>query len=59
MITSLFGFLSAFSHSFAMFVTMRFFTGLGLSGINLSTVVLGGSCAINLVYLGDIHFLCL
>lgn len=39
-ITALFGFASAFSYNFPMFAAMRFFTGLGLSGISIITVVL-------------------
>uniref|UniRef100_A0A3P8TFT5 Solute carrier family 22 member 6 n=1 Tax=Amphiprion percula TaxID=161767 RepID=A0A3P8TFT5_AMPPE len=39
-ITALFGFASAFAHSFPMFAAMRFFTGLGLSGISIISMVL-------------------
>ncbi|XP_028303635.1 solute carrier family 22 member 7-like [Gouania willdenowi] len=38
--TAFFGFASAFSHNFLMFVSMRFFTGVGLSGISMITYVL-------------------
>ncbi|XP_073329784.1 solute carrier family 22 member 7-like [Pagrus major] len=38
--TTVFGFASAFSSSFIMFAAMRFFTGLGLSGTSIVTVVL-------------------
>ncbi|XP_073319495.1 solute carrier family 22 member 7-like [Pagrus major] len=38
--TTVFGFTSAFSSNFVMFAAMRFFTGLGLSGISLITVAL-------------------
>uniref|UniRef100_A0A8C4DWY2 Solute carrier family 22 member 6 n=1 Tax=Dicentrarchus labrax TaxID=13489 RepID=A0A8C4DWY2_DICLA len=40
MITTFFGFASAFSYNFAMFAVMRFFTGFGISGISIITVVL-------------------
>uniref|UniRef100_A0A3B5BCQ8 Solute carrier family 22 member 6 n=1 Tax=Stegastes partitus TaxID=144197 RepID=A0A3B5BCQ8_9TELE len=40
MITSVFGFASAFSYNFPMFAAMRFFTGLGISGISIISVVL-------------------
>lgn len=40
-VTAFFGFASAFSHNFAMFATMRLFTGMGLAGISLITIVLG------------------
>ncbi|XP_035515646.1 uncharacterized protein LOC118326710 [Morone saxatilis] len=39
-ITTFFGFASAFSYNFAMFAVMRFFTGFGISGISIITVVL-------------------
>uniref|UniRef100_A0A8C9ZHY4 Solute carrier family 22 member 6 n=1 Tax=Sander lucioperca TaxID=283035 RepID=A0A8C9ZHY4_SANLU len=38
--TTFFGFASAFSYNFAMFAVMRFFTGFGLSGISIITIVL-------------------
>ncbi|XP_026159364.1 solute carrier family 22 member 7-like isoform X1 [Mastacembelus armatus] len=38
--TTLFGFASAFSYNFAMFAAMRFFTGFGISGISIITMVL-------------------
>ncbi|XP_067352658.1 solute carrier family 22 member 7-like [Channa argus] len=38
--TTFFGFASAFSHNFPMFAVTRFFTGLGISGISIITVVL-------------------
>ncbi|XP_059196834.1 solute carrier family 22 member 7-like [Centropristis striata] len=38
--TALFGFASAFSYNFAMFAAMRFFTGFGLSGISIISIVL-------------------
>uniref|UniRef100_A0A672YJU4 Solute carrier family 22 member 6 n=1 Tax=Sphaeramia orbicularis TaxID=375764 RepID=A0A672YJU4_9TELE len=38
--TTVFGFASAFSQHFALFVVMRFFTGVGLSGISIITIVL-------------------
>ncbi|XP_070768708.1 uncharacterized protein [Enoplosus armatus] len=41
MITAFFGFASAFSYNFTMFSAMRFFTGFGLSGISIITIVLG------------------
>ncbi|XP_049424869.1 solute carrier family 22 member 7-like [Epinephelus fuscoguttatus] len=37
---AIFGFASAFSYNFAMFAAMRFFTGLGISGISIITIVL-------------------
>ncbi|XP_049901484.1 solute carrier family 22 member 7-like [Epinephelus moara] len=37
---AIFGFASAFSYNFAMFAAMRFFTGLGMSGISIITIVL-------------------
>ncbi|XP_030280198.1 solute carrier family 22 member 7-like isoform X2 [Sparus aurata] len=40
MTTTVFGFASAFSSSFAMFAAMRFFAGFGLSGISIITIVL-------------------
>ncbi|XP_008285702.1 solute carrier family 22 member 7-like, partial [Stegastes partitus] len=40
MITSVFGFASAFSYNFPMFAAMRFFTGLGISGISIISIVL-------------------
>ncbi|XP_037621374.1 solute carrier family 22 member 7-like isoform X1 [Sebastes umbrosus] len=40
MTTAFFGFASAFSYNFVMFAAMRFFTGVGLSGISIITVVL-------------------
>ncbi|XP_017263797.1 solute carrier family 22 member 7 [Kryptolebias marmoratus] len=39
-ITAVFGFASAFSYNFSMFAAMRFFTGFGLSGIIIVSVVL-------------------
>ncbi|KAK2817095.1 hypothetical protein Q5P01_025286 [Channa striata] len=39
-ITTFFGFASAFSHNFTMFAVTRFFTGLGISGVSIITVVL-------------------
>ncbi|KAM9315239.1 solute carrier family 22 member 7-like [Pholidichthys leucotaenia] len=38
--TALFGFASAFSYDFSVFVAMRFFTGLGISGISIISTVL-------------------
>uniref|UniRef100_A0A3B3DD73 Solute carrier family 22 member 6 n=2 Tax=Oryzias melastigma TaxID=30732 RepID=A0A3B3DD73_ORYME len=38
--TTLFGFASAFSYNFPMFVAMRFLTGLGISGISIVSIVL-------------------
>ncbi|XP_034745850.1 solute carrier family 22 member 7b.1 isoform X1 [Etheostoma cragini] len=38
--TTFFGFASAFSYNFTMFAVMRFFTGFGLSGISIITIVL-------------------
>ncbi|XP_070847024.1 solute carrier family 22 member 7-like [Chaetodon trifascialis] len=38
---SVFGFTSAFSYNFTMFAVMRFFTGVGMSGISIITIVLG------------------
>nr|XP_046273581.1 solute carrier family 22 member 7-like [Scatophagus argus] len=38
--TTFFSLASAFSHKFAMFCAMRFFTGVGMSGISIITVVL-------------------
>ncbi|KAM8772701.1 solute carrier family 22 member 7-like isoform 1-T1 [Acanthopagrus schlegelii] len=38
--STVFGFTSAFSSNFTMFAVMRFFTGLGLSGSSMVTVVL-------------------
>ncbi|KAM4594444.1 solute carrier family 22 member 7-like [Fundulus diaphanus] len=39
-ITAIFGFASAFSYNFAMFAAMRFFTGFGISGISIVSIVL-------------------
>ncbi|XP_030595109.1 solute carrier family 22 member 7-like [Archocentrus centrarchus] len=39
-VTAFFGIASAFSYNFPMFATMRFFTGLGLSGISIISIVL-------------------
>ncbi|MEQ2239330.1 hypothetical protein ILYODFUR_003326 [Ilyodon furcidens] len=39
-ITTIFGFASAFSYNFAMFAAMRFFTGFGISGISIVSIVL-------------------
>ncbi|XP_044045137.1 solute carrier family 22 member 7-like isoform X2 [Siniperca chuatsi] len=38
--TTFFGFASAFSSNFSMFAAMRFFTGFGISGISIITLVL-------------------
>ncbi|XP_029915678.1 solute carrier family 22 member 7-like [Myripristis murdjan] len=38
--TSLFGVLSAFSTSYVMFVTMRFFTGVAIAGLTIMSYVL-------------------
>lgn len=38
--TTVFGYASAFSYNFIMFAVMRFFTGLGLSGISVVTLAL-------------------
>uniref|UniRef100_A0A3P9IH92 Solute carrier family 22 member 7b, tandem duplicate 1 n=1 Tax=Oryzias latipes TaxID=8090 RepID=A0A3P9IH92_ORYLA len=38
--TTLFGFASAFSYNFPMFVAMRFLTGVGISGISIVSIVL-------------------
>ncbi|KAF7217989.1 solute carrier family 22 member 7-like [Nothobranchius furzeri] len=38
--TAIFGFASAFSLSFPMFAAMRFFTGFGISGISIVSIVL-------------------
>ncbi|KAM4603357.1 solute carrier family 22 member 7-like [Polymixia lowei] len=38
--TIFFGFASAFSYSFAMFAVMRFFTGFGITGISIISIVL-------------------
>ena len=38
--STVFGFTSTFSSNFTMFAVMRFFTGLGLSGSSMVTVVL-------------------
>ncbi|XP_076004179.1 solute carrier family 22 member 7-like [Genypterus blacodes] len=38
--TIIFGFASAFSDNFTMFAVMRFFTGVGLSGLNIISMVL-------------------
>ncbi|XP_047431990.1 solute carrier family 22 member 7-like [Mugil cephalus] len=38
--TILFSFASAFSYDFAVFAAMRFFTGLGISGISIISLVL-------------------
>ncbi|XP_062242919.1 solute carrier family 22 member 7-like [Platichthys flesus] len=38
--TTIFGFASAFSHNFTMFAAMRFLTGVGLSGISIISTVL-------------------
>ncbi|CAK6958488.1 solute carrier family 22 member 7-like isoform X1 [Scomber scombrus] len=38
--TTLFGLASAFSYNFPMFAVMRFFTGFGISGISIITIVL-------------------
>lgn len=38
---SVFGFTSAFSYNFTMFAVMRFFTGVGMAGISIITIVLG------------------
>lgn len=40
LITAAFGVASAFSQSFIMFAIMRFFTGLGITGISIITIVL-------------------
>ncbi|XP_042249355.1 solute carrier family 22 member 7-like [Thunnus maccoyii] len=40
MTTTLFGFASAFSYNFIMFAVMRFFTGFGIAGISIITIVL-------------------
>uniref|UniRef100_A0A3B5L2M2 Solute carrier family 22 member 6 n=1 Tax=Xiphophorus couchianus TaxID=32473 RepID=A0A3B5L2M2_9TELE len=39
-ITTIFGFASAFSYNFAMFAAMRFFTGFGISGVSIVSIVL-------------------
>ncbi|KAK7912917.1 hypothetical protein WMY93_013128 [Mugilogobius chulae] len=39
-VTTTFGFASAYSNHFAAFTVMRFFTGCGLAGISIITVVL-------------------
>ena len=44
MTTTVFGFASAFSSSFALFAAMRFFAGFGLSGISIITIVLCELC---------------
>ncbi|KAM4750896.1 LOW QUALITY PROTEIN: solute carrier family 22 member 7-like [Anableps anableps] len=38
--TAIFGFASAFSYNFPMFAAMRFFTGFGISGISIVSIVL-------------------
>ncbi|XP_072239937.1 solute carrier family 22 member 7-like [Leuresthes tenuis] len=38
--TTLFGFASAFSYNFSMFAAMRFLTGFGMSGISIVSIVL-------------------
>ncbi|XP_040891092.1 solute carrier family 22 member 7-like [Toxotes jaculatrix] len=38
--TTVFGFASAFSYNFTMFAVMRFFTGFGISGISIISIVL-------------------
>ncbi|KAM9363693.1 uncharacterized protein ABDE67_018963 [Symphorus nematophorus] len=38
--TTFFAFASAFSYNFAMFAVMRFFSGFGISGISITSVVL-------------------
>uniref|UniRef100_A0A096M5Z3 Solute carrier family 22 member 6 n=1 Tax=Poecilia formosa TaxID=48698 RepID=A0A096M5Z3_POEFO len=38
--TTIFGFASAFSYNFNMFAAMRFFTGFGISGISIISIVL-------------------
>ncbi|KAM4583581.1 solute carrier family 22 member 7-like [Odontesthes bonariensis] len=38
--TTLFGFASAFSYNFYMFAAMRFLTGFGISGISIVSIVL-------------------
>ncbi|KAI4832067.1 hypothetical protein KUCAC02_015051 [Chaenocephalus aceratus] len=40
MLTTVFGFASAFSYNFTLFAVMRFLTGFGISGVNIIAIVL-------------------
>ncbi|KAK5899300.1 hypothetical protein CesoFtcFv8_008795 [Champsocephalus esox] len=40
MLTTVFGFASAFSYNFNLFSVMRFLTGFGISGVNIIAIVL-------------------